>query len=121
MREKDDEIGHYLGLLRRIIILFAVIIAVPVILWTITAFIVGLPKVSNFHSPLATASINAGPPLRTRAGLSSDRVMVPWGPMVPARPCLIVWERSSHPRRARVRTPFRHRSKNSGSFCPQQK
>ena len=60
MRENDDEIRHYLGLLRRIIIRFAGIIAVPVILWTITAFIiVGLPKVSTFHNPLATASINA--------------------------------------------------------------
>ena len=62
MREDDDEIRHYLGLLRRIIILFAVIIAVPVISWTITAFIryppVGFPKVSTFHNPLATASIN---------------------------------------------------------------
>jgi hypothetical protein len=50
-----------LGLLRRIIIRFAGIIAVPVILWTITAFIVGLPKVSTFHihNPLATVSINA--------------------------------------------------------------
>ena len=63
MREDDDdEIGHYLGLLRRIIILVAVIIAVPVILWTITAFIryqVVLPKVSIFPNPLATASTNA--------------------------------------------------------------
>ena len=62
MRENGDEIRHYLGLLRRIIILFAVIIAVPVISWTITAFIryqVGLPKVSTFHNPLATASSNA--------------------------------------------------------------
>ena len=62
MRENDDEIGHYLGLLRRIIILFAVIIAVPVILSTITAFIryqVGLPKLWTFHNPLAAASINA--------------------------------------------------------------
>jgi hypothetical protein len=49
VRENDD----------RIIIRFAGIIAVPVILWTVTAFIVGLPKVSTFHSPLATASINA--------------------------------------------------------------
>jgi hypothetical protein len=60
--DDDDEIGHYLGLLRRIIILVAVIIAVPVILWTITAFIryqVVLPKVSIFPNPLATASTNA--------------------------------------------------------------
>jgi hypothetical protein len=48
VRENDD----------RIIIRFAGIIAVPMILWTITALIVGLPKVLTFHSPLATASIN---------------------------------------------------------------
>jgi hypothetical protein len=40
-------------LLRRIVIPFAVIIAVPVILWTITAVI------RIFHNPLATASIHA--------------------------------------------------------------
>ena len=49
MGENDD----------RIIIRFAGIIAVPVILWTIAAFIVELPKVSTFHNLLATASINA--------------------------------------------------------------
>ena len=59
MREDDDEIGHYVGLLSRIIILFAVVIAVPVILWTITAFVRNQPKVSTFHNLLATASINA--------------------------------------------------------------
>jgi hypothetical protein len=62
VREDDDEIGHYLGVLRRILILVAVIIAVLVILWTITAFIRyegGLPKVSTFPNPLATASTNA--------------------------------------------------------------
>jgi hypothetical protein len=62
VREDNDEIGHYVGLLRRILILFAVIIAVPVILWTTTALIryrVRLPDVLNFQKPLATASINA--------------------------------------------------------------
>ena len=38
MREDDDEIRHFVGLLSRIITLFAVVIAVPVILCTITAF-----------------------------------------------------------------------------------
>ncbi len=39
MRDYDDDsIQHYAPLLRRIIILLAVIIAVPVVLWTITAF-----------------------------------------------------------------------------------
>ena len=50
MREDDDEFRHYLPLLRRIIILVAVITAVPVILWTITAFVrtyVGPPKVPD--------------------------------------------------------------------------
>jgi hypothetical protein len=39
MREDDDEIGNYVRLFSRIIILFAMIIAVPVILSTITAFV----------------------------------------------------------------------------------
>jgi hypothetical protein len=58
MREDDDEIGHYVRLWSRIVILCAVIIAVPVILWTITAFVRNQPKLSTFHYLLATASIN---------------------------------------------------------------
>ena len=58
MREDDDEIGHYVRLWSRIVILCAVIIAVPVILWTITVFVQNQPKLSTFHYPLATASIN---------------------------------------------------------------
>jgi hypothetical protein len=57
----DDEIGHYVPLLRRIIILVAVITAVPVVLWTITAFVrtyVGPPKIPTFHQLAAKASIN---------------------------------------------------------------
>jgi hypothetical protein len=63
MRE-DDEFGHYVPLLRRIIILVAVITAVPVVLWTITAFVrtyVGPPRVPTFHQLAATASINTPP------------------------------------------------------------
>ena len=59
MREDDGEIGHYVRLWSRIVILCAVIIAVPVILWTITAFVRSQPKVSTFHYLFATASINA--------------------------------------------------------------
>jgi hypothetical protein len=62
VREDNDEIGRYVGLLRRILILFAVIIAVPVILWTTAALIqyrARLPEVLNFQKLLATASINA--------------------------------------------------------------
>ena len=59
VREVDAEIVHYVRLLSRVIILFAVIIAVPVILSTITAFVRNQPKVSTFHNLLATASTNA--------------------------------------------------------------
>jgi hypothetical protein len=64
MRE-DDDLRHYVPLLRRIIILVAVIIAVPVILWTITAFVrtyVGPPHMPTFHQLASTASINAPSP-----------------------------------------------------------
>ncbi len=54
MREDDDAID-FVRLLNRIIILCAVIIAVPVILWTITTFVRNQPKLSIL---LATASIN---------------------------------------------------------------
>ena len=52
---REDEIGHYVRLWSRIVIVCAVIIAVPVILWTITAFVRNQPKLSTL---LATASIN---------------------------------------------------------------
>ncbi len=55
--DDDDQVRHYLPLLRRIIILVAVLTAVPVILWTITAFVrsyVGPPKVPTFHQLTAT-------------------------------------------------------------------
>jgi hypothetical protein len=61
MRE-DDRFRHVVPLLRRTIILVAVIIAVPVILWTITAFVrtyVGPPRVPTFHQLAATATIGA--------------------------------------------------------------
>jgi hypothetical protein len=60
MRE-DDRFRHVVPLLRRTIILVAVIIAVPVILWTITAFVrtyVGPPRIPTFHQLAATATIN---------------------------------------------------------------
>jgi hypothetical protein len=61
MRE-DDEFRHYVPLLRRIIILVAVITAVPVVLWTITIFVrtyVGPPRIPSFHQLASSASINA--------------------------------------------------------------
>ncbi len=74
MREDDDQFRNYVPLLRRIIILVAVLTAVPVVLWTITAFVrsyVGPPRTPTFHQLAATepndasANINpdaAGPP-----------------------------------------------------------
>ena len=59
MREDDKQIRHCVRLLSRIIILCSVIVAVPVILSTITAFVRNQQKVSTFHNLLATASINS--------------------------------------------------------------
>ncbi len=53
MRDDDDDnIRLYTPVLQRIIILVAVIIAVPVVMWTITAFVrtyVAPPKVPTFQ------------------------------------------------------------------------
>ena len=57
----DNELVHYVPILRRIIVLVAVIIAVPVVLWTITLFVrayVAPAKVPTFHQLAATASFN---------------------------------------------------------------
>jgi hypothetical protein len=58
MREYEDgsNIQHYAPVLRRIIILVAVITAVPVMLWTITAFM---------HTYIAQPTISAPRPLAT--------------------------------------------------------
>ncbi len=59
---KDNEFVHYVPILRRIIVLVAVVAAVPVVLWTITSFVrayVAPAKVPTFHQLAATASFNA--------------------------------------------------------------
>jgi hypothetical protein len=65
MREYDDDnnIQHYAPVLRRIIILVAVITAVPVMLWTITAFMhtyIAQPTIPS-PQPLAAATATAAP------------------------------------------------------------
>jgi len=58
MREYDEHIRLYTPILQRIIILVAVIIAVPVVLWTITAFVrayVAPPQLPIFR-PITAAS-----------------------------------------------------------------
>jgi hypothetical protein len=62
MRE-DEDIRHYMPVLRRLIILVAVIIAIPVVMWTITAMVrtyVGPPKLPTFR-PIAAAPASVGP------------------------------------------------------------
>ncbi len=67
MREYDDDIRLYTPVLQRIIILVAVIVAVPVVLWTITAFVrsyVAPPKLPTFQPMVLTHRWTAPP--RTR-------------------------------------------------------
>src|ERR1700745_262270 len=89
MREDDDEVGHYVRLWSRIVILCAVIIAFPVILWTIPAFVRNQPKVSTFHSLLATASINVRGRTtiaeRTQQQSTPQQASDPQGPGAPER------------------------------------
>jgi hypothetical protein len=57
----EDQFRHYFPLIRRIIILVAVLTAIPVIMWTITVFVRGYfgpPKIAG-PRPLATATIEA--------------------------------------------------------------
>jgi hypothetical protein len=81
MREYDDggNIQHYAPVLRRIIILVAVITAVPVMLWTITAFM---------HTYIAQPTISAPRPLVTVAAApvspAADTATV--NPSAPSQP-----------------------------------
>jgi hypothetical protein len=52
MRDDEDHIRQFMPVLRRIIILVAVLTAIPVVMWTITAFVrtyVGPPKTPTFQ------------------------------------------------------------------------
>ena len=78
MREYDDNnIRLYTPVLQRIIILVAVIIAVPVVMWTITAFVrtyVAPPKVPIFQPLSLTASL---PPDNASAGQQANATPAP--------------------------------------------
>ena len=83
MREYDDDsnIQHYAPVLRRIIILVAVITAVPVMLWTITAFMhtyIAQPTIPA-PRPLAAATDTATP-----ASPAADTAMA--NPPAPSQP-----------------------------------
>jgi hypothetical protein len=63
MREDEDQFRQYMPVLRRLIILVAVITAIPVAMWTITAVVrtyVGPPKLPTFR-PMAAAPAAVGP------------------------------------------------------------
>jgi hypothetical protein len=63
MREDEDQFRQYMPVLRRLIILVAVITAIPVAMWTITAVVrtyVGPPKLPTFR-PMAAAPASVGP------------------------------------------------------------
>jgi hypothetical protein len=63
MREDEDHFRQSMPVLRRLIILVAVITAIPVAMWTITAVVrtyVGPPKLPTFR-PMAAAPAAAGP------------------------------------------------------------
>ena len=80
MRQDDEEFGPYVPLLRRIIILVAVITAVPVILWTITAFVrayVAPAKLPTFHQLAATVSNKTEAPPTSDAANISDPPATP--------------------------------------------
>lgn len=63
MRDYDDDnIQQYAPVLRRIIILIAVIVAVPVVLWTITAFMRTYIAQPVIPSPKPLAVTDAAPP-----------------------------------------------------------
>jgi hypothetical protein len=64
MREHDEHIRLYTPILQRIIVLVAVIIAVPVVLWTITAFVrayIGPPQLPTFRPMAAVPAPPAAP------------------------------------------------------------
>ena len=73
MREYDDDddnIRLYAPVLQRVIVLAAVIIAVPVMMWTITTFIrsyVARPRVPTFQQ---TNELSPGPPLASNLATS---------------------------------------------------
>jgi hypothetical protein len=60
----DEDIRQYMPVLRRLIILVAVITAIPVVMWTITSVVrtyVGPPKLPTFRPMAALPGAAAGP------------------------------------------------------------
>jgi len=66
MRNDDEHLRHFTPLLRRIVVIVALLTAAPVVLWSITAFVrsyVGPPQTPSFRrlaAPLGQPSDNTG-------------------------------------------------------------
>jgi hypothetical protein len=66
MRNDDEQLRHFTPLLRRIVVIVALLTAAPVVLWSITAFVrsyVGPPQLPSFRrlaAPLVQPPDNAG-------------------------------------------------------------
>ncbi len=90
MRDFDDNPHSYGPVLRRIAILAAVIVMVPVMLWTITSFMhtyVAQPVIASSKpllAPATTASINTAN-ASTAAATDSGAFSQPQAPVVEAR------------------------------------
>jgi len=76
MHEDSDHFRHYVPLLRRVIIVVAVLAAIPVMLWAITVFMrsyVAPPKLPTFRQLAASATV----PLPRNASASLDSATQP--------------------------------------------
>ena len=73
MRRDDDHIRQFVPVLRRIVILVAVLTAAPVVMWTVTAMVrsyVGPPKMPVFRP--AAVSTTADTPGSTAAAAADE-------------------------------------------------
>ncbi len=92
MREDDGEIRYYVPVVRRLVVLAAVIVAVPVVMWTITSFVraylgpVRAPTIQAMSAasvaatPDQTATIPTDTPAATA---SADTKIAPMPPPLP--------------------------------------
>jgi len=88
MREDEDQIRQYMPVLRRIIILVAVLTAIPVVMWTITAFVrtyVGPPKTPTFQRMAATTPTGSATDKAATPGDSLTTGSTPAAPVVEAK------------------------------------
>jgi hypothetical protein len=77
----EDDIRQYVPIFRRIIILVAVLTAIPVVMWTVTAFVrtyVGPPRLPTFQPAMAATAPNEPTPVKV------ERVIKPVTAATPA-------------------------------------